>query len=258
MHGRRKGWYESKDGKIARASRMLDLSMADAMAVVERETEIFLRYLDDYAAMRLRDPTSPPAKNLRLAAMRFAEKHARDQLIVCVECGTEFLPRMGNARFCSNACYRAKVNRGRAHPPPPRQCVICGSTFSTSQAGKRACSPDCKKQLRASYRKRQPKPDARTCVVCGDVFQSVRDNDRMYCSIRCNKKAAYRRSRQPDPSAAGSPSATRRRGVTTPTPDSDFAAERRPPATFRPAPRNDPNCTAAKLRAEVATPAAIA
>jgi hypothetical protein len=141
----------------------------------------------------------------------------------CKHCQKPMLERVYFGRpvvYCSEACKRKYQTASQRRPPPPRDCVICGKTFATSQAKAKTCSKECRKvhqaatlaawleahpghysaaNARAYDRRRkaegheQPKRLPRvqwltgSCKWCGDdikVHPTI-EPKRMYCNVTC-------------------------------------------------------------------------
>ncbi len=101
----------------------------------------------------------------------------------CLVCGEQFELPNSRSKFCSRGCYdqnRKRVERerywadpdarekrlakfreynqsrrppreSRAKKPVERQCVICGNSFTSEYARTKACSGECRQQMRAQH-----------------------------------------------------------------------------------------------------------
>lgn len=147
-------------------------------------------------------------------------------MIECKHCSKPMLERTVYGRpvvYCSTTCKRQHETALQRRPPPPRDCVICGKTFATSQARAKTCSKECRKKHSAAmladwlarhpghYRRinaeaydrrrkaeghEQPKRMPRvqwltgSCKWCGDdikVHPTIRPS-RVYCNITCRRE----------------------------------------------------------------------
>lgn len=110
-------------------------------------------------------------------------------MLICKECGKEFLSSRATAQYCSQDC-RMKVWK-RSHPPKPKLtkdviCMNCGTQFATSDFRKKFCRTSCLVAYRNAQRPTTQTAD-RICPVCSTVFQPLqkRGVGKMCCSPIC-------------------------------------------------------------------------
>ena len=68
-----------------------------------------------------------------------------------------------------------------------KQCVICKTTFTTTNPQKQTCCGSCARKL--SYQNRKPRPKksyTKTCPICGKEFVTF-DKTTQSCSVMCGK-----------------------------------------------------------------------
>ena len=100
---------------------------------------------------------------------------------ICLECGKQFKPAVGNkATFCSLSC--ALKHRHKDHREK-KNCPVCGKEFEVRKSHINVyCSPECRK---IAVLERQEKNYTRICPVCGKSFQSEKKAAK-YCSKDCS------------------------------------------------------------------------
>jgi predicted nucleic acid-binding Zn ribbon protein len=89
----------------------------------------------------------------------------------------------------------------RRWPPPPRDCVSCGTPFVSLYWGKKTCSPECGQNLDKARREQwaalKPSPAERACDVCGQPFRPPTGGgwNRLTCSTVCAEQRFNKRRR---------------------------------------------------------------
>lgn len=104
----------------------------------------------------------------------------------CEQCGTTFKPRAreggGVSKFCSNTCRGLASKR----PLEPRACKHCETVFTPGHHNKKQafCSHGC-----ATAAKKKHRPES-SCQTCRSVFRwKVAAVPQVYCSQPCNPRS---------------------------------------------------------------------
>lgn len=145
-----------------------------------------VKYCDDVCQRADRDDRRGADYQARSLAEWLAEcaVRSRQKLMErarnCETCGTHFLTRRADARYCGQAC--AKEGQKTI---PARDCQQCGTSFRPANGGKQPgkyCSRTCQG---LAGRKARPK---RSCPACSSLFTVRYENDpQTYCSLPCSK-----------------------------------------------------------------------
>ncbi len=119
------------------------------------------------------------AEYLATCAARSAqtmEERATD----CAHCGTVFVTRRADRKFCSRECYAEAKTKWQ-----DRECLHCGTVFKPKNSGGKGVSRYCSRECAGAMRVRS-RP-ALQCLTCSTIFYPPYPSDkRSYCSPVCN------------------------------------------------------------------------
>lgn len=94
---------------------------------------------------------------------------------VCKGCGKTFTTRRYIQRYCIPQCRQKLFKK----PPEIKQCIVCGSNFSTSVNAK-CCSDKCRAKRKFGQRK------PRACPACSKTFIPEPGQTTIGCCEECN------------------------------------------------------------------------
>ena len=120
----------------------------------------------------------------------------------CRHCGKAFSQgyagKSGVQYYCSKECtgkgkkeYMKQYRMKNRANPQPKECIVCGTTFTHGRKGTQICSVECKKVHRKEYMKQYMTKRnlyanrIENCVVCGKSFRQLGQS--LTCSKECSK-----------------------------------------------------------------------
>lgn len=134
---------------------------------------------DHQERKRLSGERIAKAEYLAMCAARSAQT-VEERATDCAGCGTIFLTRFADKKYCSHSCYSRSLVKY-----PERDCETCGQKFTPHGRPRRFCSQAC------AYAVHKKKAAAVQCLGCSAIFypknQSYKNS---YCSAECNPRAA--------------------------------------------------------------------
>lgn|SRR5574340_889771 len=106
----------------------------------------------------------------------------------CKQCGAQFIPIVGNQKFCTNECRDTWYTRFpqryyELRPTKEKVCPQCKKMFLSNNRRKKYCSPECQ----VEHREHAYAPKAqveRVCARCGQHFETSHASKK-YCSEEC-------------------------------------------------------------------------
>lgn len=116
---------------------------------------------------------------------------------ICAHCGTTFIKKSWQNKYCSYDCSRQAHNAAlRRGPLPERTCKKCNKTFTPKHHVEAYCSNECryanKLTINRRYNRRPASftPEARHCKKCNTPFLPGSCGQR-YCDKCRLKRDAY-------------------------------------------------------------------